>query len=458
MSGAGRLFGTDGIRARFGAPPLDSATVARLGLALARQLSRSGGARLLVARDTRPSGLDLAAWLRAGLERGGARVEALGVLPTAALARAVVETGADGGVVLSASHNPPEDNGVKLVDARGFKWSAADEGRLEERLATTEEVAVPPPAAAAGESEAERRANAAARAGYLARLRELCGGISFPPGTRVALDAAHGAAAGLARELFSAAGAGVEVLNDEPDGTRINRDGGATRPETLARRISGGDFSFGFAFDGDADRAILVDERGEVRDGDAMLFLWARDLARRGALVPPAIVATSMSNLGLERALARHGVGVVRCGVGDREVVETLRARGLRLGGEQSGHLVDLALATTGDGLLSALVVARLLVAGGLPASESLAEFRRYPPLLRSVRVAAKPRLEELPGIAAAARRVESTLGGDGRLVLRYSGTEPLARIMLEGPDEDLIARLAAELAAAIEREIGVRA
>jgi len=228
------------------------------------------------------------------------------------------------------------------------------------------------------------------------------------------------------------------------------------RAALLARRarLAAGGFDLGFAFDGDADRAILVDAAGAVRDGDAMLYLWARDLASRDELVPPAIVATSMSNLGLARALAAAGIELVRCDVGDRAVVESLQTRGLRLGGEQSGHLVDLRRSTTGDGLLTAIVLAELVARAGRPVGELLAGFRRYPQMLVSVRVREKPPLETLPGVARAAREVESALGADGRLVLRYSGTEPLARIMLEGPDEATIRAhvdgLAAELRAAI--------
>ena len=223
----------------------------------------------------------------------------------------------------------------------------------------------------------------------------------------------------------------------------------------LGARVAEGSYDLGFTFDGDADRAILVDERGAVRDGDAMLVLWARSLHAAGDLEPATIVATSMSNLGLERALARDGIEVVRCGVGDREVVATLRSHGLRLGGEQSGHLVDLLRSTTGDGLLTAATLAAIVKRSGRPVSTLLADFRRYPQLLLNVRVRAKPDLLSLPAIASAAHDAERRLGGDGRLVLRYSGTEPLARVMIEGPDEDSVRELAEGLAEAIRTEIG---
>lgn len=271
----------------------------------------------------------------------------------------------------------------------------------------------------------------------------------------MALDAANGAASRFAARLFAALGAEVVHLHDAPDGDNINRDCGSLHPQDLQRAVASGGADFGFAFDGDADRVLLVDERGELRDGDALLYLWASELARRGGLEPREIVATSMSNLGLERALAARGIGVVRCGVGDRAVVATLRERGLRLGGEQSGHLVDLATSPTGDGLLTAVILAAVLVRDGRPASLQLADFRRYPQLLVGVPVRAKPPLDSLPGVAAAAREVERRLGADGRLVLRYSGTEPLARIMLEGPDGDLLRSLSDRLAAEIRAAIG---
>jgi phosphoglucosamine mutase len=225
--------------------------------------------------------------------------------------------------------------------------------------------------------------------------------------------------------------------------------------------VTGGGFHLGAAFDGDADRVILIDEAGRERDGDAILYLWASELAASGSLAPPRIVATSMSNLGLERALERRGIGVVRCGVGDREVVETMKQREIVLGGEQSGHVVQLDLSTTGDGLLTALQVAFLVArearaeGSATPLSDLLEDFERYPQVLLNVRVREKPDLEELPAVAAAVRAVEERLGADGRLVLRYSGTEPLARVMIEGPEQELIEELAGRIASAIEDEIG---
>ncbi|KAB2967360.1 MAG: phosphoglucosamine mutase, partial [Thermoanaerobaculia bacterium] len=298
--------------------------------------------------------------------------------------------------------------------------------------------------------------DAAAATDYLDALRREVGCTALA-GLRIALDCAHGAASRLAGRLFTGLGATVEVLFDRPDGANINRGCGSTHPDALAARVREGGFDLGFAYDGDADRSLLVDELGQVRDGDAMMFLWATALAESGELEPRAIVATSMSNLGLERALAARAVRVLRCDVGDREVVRTLKANGLRLGGEQSGHIVDLARSTTGDGLLTSAVLAARVAKAGAPVSELLSGFRRYPQLLVNVPVREKPALATLPRVAEAAGEVERRLGADGRLVLRYSGTEPLARIMLEGPDEDALHALAEGLATAIRAEIGTQ-
>ena len=414
-----RLFGTDGIRARFGEEPLVEPTVGRIGAALGRWLGeRRPAPAVLLAGDTRGSSPALAQWIARGLVSAGARPVDFGVLPTAAVARLVPSRGAAAGVVLSASHNPAEDNGIKLIDGDGFKWSERDENELERRLGSE-------PAPGGAEGAPLPRDSGGLRDYESALLAELAEPHALA-GLRVALDFAHGAASGFER-LFGELGAAVEATGDAPDGGNINLGCGATHPDALAELVAAGGFDLGFAFDGDADRAILVDERGTVRDGDAMLYLWARDLAARGELAPPRIVATSMSNLGLERALAAHGIGVERCDVGDRAVVETLRRERLRLGGEQSGHLLDLRRSTTGDGLLTALVLAQIVRRAGVPVSELLAGFRRYPQILLNVRVRSKPALATLPSVAAAARHVEDRLGADGRLTevpsLTYSIT-----------------------------------
>ncbi len=445
----GTLFGTDGIRASFGEPPLDRATVVALGVHLARRLVGSGGARplLLLGGDTRDSTPQLAAWLAGGLAAGGAEARWAGVVPTPAVARLLPLVRAAAGVAISASHNPWPDNGIKLIAGDGGKWSRDEEAALAADLERgTVPVVTAQPSLPPEPQLAER---------YLDSLLELFPTPYALSGLRVALDCANGAATGLAPRLFARVGAVVHTLGDRPDGRNINRGCGSTAPAAVAREAVATGSDLGIAFDGDADRAILIDERGEVRDGDAILYLWARALQERGELDPPRIVATSMSNLGLERALARCGIGVERCEVGDRAVVETLRRLGLTLGGEPSGHIVHLGLGPTGDGLVTALVVAGIVRASGRPLSELLSDFRRYPQVLRNVPVRAKPELDSLPAVRAAAAAVRSRLGRDGRLVLRYSGTEPLARVMIEGPDQATIDLLAGELAAAIAGAIG---
>jgi len=442
-------FGTDGMRGVFGEPPLDEPTVVRLGRQLGRWLGERGAKPLVViAGDTRDSVPALASWLTRGLSAAGCTARYAGVLPTPAVAILVRDLDAAAGVAVSASHNPWPDNGIKIVGGDGFKWPTDDERELERRLRAD---SAPLPSAP-GEVPA---IDAGLHARYLRDLLAPYGETRPLAGMRLVLDAANGAASLLAGEVFTGLGADVRVLGDRPDGRNINQGCGSLHPEGLAREVIAQGAALGFAFDGDADRAILVDERGEVRDGDAMMYLWARDLAQRDILPGRRIVATTMSNLGLERALAVDGIGVERCAVGDRAVVETLRASGLVLGGEQSGHLVHLPSSTTGDGLLTASTLATLVARAGRPVSELLAGFARFPQLLRNVRVKRKPPLESLPAVVAARDAVEIRLGAEGRVVLRYSGTEPLARIMIEGPDSGSIERLADTIEEALVDSIG---
>ncbi|RMH19621.1 MAG: phosphoglucosamine mutase [Acidobacteria bacterium] len=452
MNAAPRLFGTDGMRGTFGRPPLDEVTVRALGDALGETLrGRHGdGARVVLGGDTRASTPELCRWLTAGLAPHRTDLTYLGVVPTPAVAGECRRRRAACGIAVSASHNPHPDNGIKLLDGDGGKWPPAAEAALERRLAErlAEPAAGPPDGSLPPVDREAREAYLASLAGTLPGGRPLAG-------LHLALDAANGAASPFARQLFEGLGAAVTITCDAPDGRNINRGCGSTHPQAVAALVTAAGAGAGFAFDGDADRAIMADEAGTVHDGDAILYLWARDLARRGELRGGRIVATSMSNLGLERALAREGIGLVRCDVGDRVVVETLKREGLVLGGEQSGHIVHLGLTTTGDGLLTALHMAHLVAREGRPLSALLAGFERYPQLIENVRVRAKPDLDALPAVVEARRRVVETLGADGRLVLRYSGTEPLARIMIEGRDRGEIEALARRLAAAIEGEIG---
>lgn len=453
-----RLFGTDGIRGRFGELPLDRETVTGLAVHLAATLRARGNGtppRVVLGGDTRESTPEICRWLASGLLSGGVDLRYAGVIPTPGVAYLAHQLGAAAGVVVSASHNPWPDNGIKLLDPQGFKWSDEDEAALEALLARpagpTSEIMEIAAEELVPEPELRER-----------YLRHLAATVPAenpgePPlaGLRVVLDTGNGAASSYAGELFERLGARVTLLHAEPDGRNVNEGCGSTAPGEMAARVVIETADLGAAFDGDADRCILADENGEVRDGDAILYLWATCLHRSDRLQPPRIVATSMSNLGLERALAAEGIGLARCNVGDRYVVEAMRQEGLLLGGEQSGHIVQSELSSTGDGLLTAIQMAFLRHRDGRSLSEMLAPFRRYPQILLNVRVAKKVAFEALPAVTAAARDVEQRLGDDGRLVLRYSGTEPLARIMIEGPEQGLIDGLAGELATAIRGELG---
>ncbi len=402
--------------------------------------------------DPRSSTPALLGWFSAGAANAGATITDLGVVPTPAVAFAVPLLGADAGVVVSASHNPHPDNGIKLFDPGGFKWSSAEEHALEQRLAQEplrrKGTATPP---------SSRRVTAARHPvldRYLDRLAAL-----VPPnclaGQRIAVDSANGAASRFAAPLLRRLGADTVNGWDQPDGENIHRDCGATVPRAVSELTREHGCHFGVAFDGVADRAIFCDETGTVRDGDAVLYLWAKELSARGELQPARLVVTSMSNLGLVRGLSELGISCQRCDVGDRAVVEALRSGGLRLGGEPSGHIVDLAAGTTSDGLLTAVRTACLVAQSGAPFSHLLRGLGRYPQVLRNVRVTNRVPIAELPEVAALQAQVERELGEDGRLVVRYSGTEPLLRIMIEGPDEQQIEALAARLAAAVHRAVG---
>lgn len=440
------LFGTDGIRAVFGQRPLDESTVRRIARALAKTLlADSETPRVVIGGDTRASTPLLESWLAGELLAAGTEVTNLGTVPTPAVADRTRSFGADCGIAISASHNPYTDNGIKLIDGQGFKWSPGAELAFESRLAEEPDNSRPAP-------EPDLPVDSAAVQGYLDHLLSDAG--TSPPldGTVVALDAGNGAASRFARPLFEHLGARVHLVSAEPDGQNINAGCGSTYPQVLSDLVRATGSDLGFSFDGDADRVILADERGEVRDGDAILYLWARSLARRDQLPHRRLVATSMSNLGLEAALLEEEIGVERCDVGDREVVTTMRRHGLVLGGEQSGHVIHLGLATTGDGLLTALQLARVIRGDGRPVSEQLAGFSRFPQLLENVEVRHKP--PWTPRITEARDAVSRRLGDQGRIVLRYSGTEPLARIMIEGPDRTMIESMANDLAAVIAEEL----
>ena len=452
-----RLFGTDGMRAVFGTPPLDRRTVQAVGYSFARlcaaeAASKRAGRRpaplFVLGGDTRASRTEIAGWLASAIRAAGCEVRSAGVVPTPAVACLVTELGAAGGIVVSASHNPHTDNGVKLIGADGFKVGPSVERAIEDRVA---EGAGEHRRPSAGDLEDEPEL--AER--YLERLAASLPADRPLAGLRIAVDAANGAGAPYAERLFAGLGADCSITGDRPDGRNINLDCGSTCTGRIAAftRATGSDL--GVALDGDADRALLCDRRGRVCDGDVLLYVWASHLAARGELPGRRIVATTMSNMGLEKALESAEVGVLRCGVGDREVVGAMRREGVRLGGEQSGHLVDLELGTTGDGLLTAAAVACIVAASGRPLADLASGFRRFPQVLRNVKVREKRPLDSVPGLAEAVAAVEREFGSSGRVLLRYSGTEALARVMIEGPDQSRIEELCGNIAAVLEGELG---
>ena len=443
-----RLFGTDGVRGTAGRPPLDTPTLTRLGAALARVLSTGGRTpRLVVGRDTRESGGWIEAALAGGAAAEGATLTSAGVLPTPGVAYVTRAFGFDAGVVISASHNPFEDNGVKVFSGRGEKLSEDEERAIETLVADPAFAPAPRPAVPAAPGDYA--------GAYLAHLREALPDPGRLGALRLAVDTAHGATSVVAPRLFVGLGFDVAVLHADPDGRNINLRCGSTHPEALAEAVVAGGHRLGVAFDGDGDRAIFVDRAGRIVDGDAVMLLCATHLKATGRLPGHVVVATVMSNLGLEVGLRDAGIALVRCPVGDKYVMEAMAAHGAALGGEQSGHVIFADHQPTGDGLLTALQVLRVMADTGRELDELAADFVAYPQVLVSVRVARKPALATVSGVAKAMAAVESALDGHGRLLVRYSGTEPLVRIMIEGRNQHDIQRWADELARQVKADLG---
>jgi phosphoglucosamine mutase len=443
------LFGTDGIRGEPGKPPLDDATLYAVGRSLGAYLKRQHpAARVLIGMDTRESGRHIAALLAAGLNASGAFVAFAGVITTPGVACLVRQKGFQAGVVISASHNPFHDNGVKLFSNAGMKFPDSVEEVLEEDIFKHRGDPPPknPPALTADESlDAE----------YLAFLRSRVIPGAKLSGFRIALDCANGAAYKLGPELFRSLGTDVVAMGTSPDGRNINAGCGSLHLEGLQKRVVAERVALGVAFDGDADRALFVCETGKLINGDGVLLAAARFLKSQGKLKGARVVATSMSNLGLERVLARDGIELARANVGDRYVLEEMLRSGNVLGGEQSGHVIFLDDSPAGDGLLTAVKIASLVSMHG--RLESLVSgLKDYPQTIVNVKVRSKPPLESLPEVSRALAEAQSVLGENGRVVLRYSGTEPLARVMVEAEHDADVKRFSASLADALRSSIGV--
>ncbi|HEX8171104.1 MAG TPA: phosphoglucosamine mutase [Thermoanaerobaculia bacterium] len=437
------LFGTDGIRGKARDYPLDQATMYALGEALAHRLH---GGEVLLGMDTRESGPEIARALAAGMRAGGGRATLIGVIPTPGVAFLCRTTDAAAGISISASHNPFEDNGVKIFGHDGMKLPDAIEEEIEEELRALrrDEVKVP---------DEPLQDNGPLIEAY---ERFLISGV--PPsalsGKKVVLDTGYGAAYRIGPEVFRRAGAEVVVIHDAPNGRNINEQSGALHPERLAQVVVEQQADYGVAFDGDADRAIFADDAGRIRDGDEIIYLWAKHLRSRDALTGGCVVTTVMSNFGFEKQLDADGIELCRANVGDKYVLELMLERGAILGGEQSGHIIDRTVHTTGDGVHTALVFGHILGEMHEPFSK-LHTFDPMPQLLLNEKVSSKPPLDSLPRYQEALAAATRELASRGRILVRYSGTENLVRVMVEGEDDAQIRTIAARLRDVLKEEIG---
>jgi phosphoglucosamine mutase len=431
-----RLFGTDGVRGVANVAPMTGDVVMRLGMAVAARLRQGKRhTRIVIGKDTRLSGYMFETALASGIVAMGADVWLTGPLPTPGIAFITSSMRCDAGVVISASHNPFEDNGIKLFARDGYKLPDAVEAEIEAMMDSPE---LANHRASSGDIGYSRKIEDA-RGRYVV----FCKG-TFPTeltldGLTIVVDGANGAGYRVGPLVFEELGAKVIAINTKPDGKNINANAGALHPEEMAAVVKREGAHLGIALDGDADRLVLCDEHGEVIDGDAVMALCATRMISEGRLAKNTLVTTVMSNLGLERAVKHAGGKVVRTAVGDRYVVEEMRKHGYNLGGEQSGHLVFLDHMTTGDGIIAALRVLAIMVREGRPLSELAAVMTRTPQVLINVKVERKRPIDELPGVRGLIAEVERELGEDGRVLVRYSGTETKARVMIEGPNQDRI-------------------
>ncbi len=445
-----KLFGTDGIRAVAGEAPLDKRTIYTVGVALATRLGETHQpVRIVMGMDTRESCHWIAATLAAGLRAAGADVTSAGIITTPAIAFLARKHGFSAGVVISASHNPWQDNGIKIFGHNGYKLPDEVELGIEQEI--TRVLATNP---TLPEDPTLPEVNEAYRADYIRFLLEAVPNLSLD-NRRIVLDCANGAASAVAPQLFDSLHGTVEVTHASPNGRNINEHCGALHPEIVAAQVKVSGASMGITFDGDADRALFADERGNVVNGDAVMLACARDLQARGELANNLVVATTMSNMGLEAAFARSGIRMLRAPVGDKYVLEEMRNSGASLGGEQSGHILFPAIATTGDGLLTALLVLDLVHRSGKPLGELIADLTHYPQIIVNVKVREKLPLDTFPAIAAAIAAAEADLATTGRVVIRYSGTEALARVMIEAESAEAMHHHATTIANAIRSELG---
>ena len=444
-----QLFGTDGIRGVAGEAPLDAATAYSVGRALGERIPAEGpGRRVVIGMDTRESSPWIVGTLAGGLAAAGAQAVSAGVITTPGVAYLTRTEGFAAGIVVSASHNPWHDNGIKVFGHDGYKLSDDTEHAIEQEIFTHLERAearqLPPPESQTLHASYAKWLVSHVESSDLSRLRVL-------------VDCANGATSALAPEVMHACGLKAEFMNVNPDGRNINQDCGALHPDVVGREVRRrGGFDLGISFDGDGDRALFSDAAGNVVNGDAVLLLASRDMLRRGTLRAQTVVATTMSNMGLEAALRNSGISMLRAPVGDRYVLEEMRRSGAVLGGEQSGHIIFLdGESTTGDGLLTALRVMQVMADAGRPIGELVSDLHVFPQTIKNVRVREKRPLDQVPEVRTAIDDANREIGQDGRIVVRYSGTEPLARVMVEAATEEQMNRIANRIAEAIQRTLG---
>ncbi|HEY0004974.1 MAG TPA: phosphoglucosamine mutase [Pyrinomonadaceae bacterium] len=465
-----KLFGTDGMRGEAGRFPLDAATVRVTGRSLARHLAARLGevdqqraVRIILGRDTRESGEWIERALIDGASEAGAQIESAGVITTPGVAYLARTLPADAGVVISASHNPYQDNGIKIFAPSGHKLDEATERLIEADIAAAAQQQIEAgvdlentrSASSSPEELSGHQADGRLATLYLNYLaEEIAGGLSLE-GLRMVIDCANGAASKLAPALFERLGASVVAINNSPDGRNINRDCGSLHIESLREKVLAERADLGVAYDGDADRALFIDEHGEFVDGDATLWVMAQYLQEKGRLPGALVVATVMSNLGLEIALRSLDLKLARTDVGDKFVLDELLRTGAALGGEQSGHIIFPHLSRAGDGMMTTICLLRAMREKRAKLSALTHGFERYPQVLVNVRVREKRPFEELEAVAQAKRETLAQLGERGRLLLRYSGTEALARIMIEGERQEEIEHYADRLASVIKEELG---
>ena len=439
---AKKYFGTDGIRGRVGEYPVTAEFMLKLGWATGRVLGLAGGDLVIIGKDTRISGYMFESALEAGLSAAGIDIRLLGPMPTPGIAYLTRTLHACAGIVISASHNPYFDNGIKFFSRQGTKLpdevELAIEAELEKPMVTVDSARL---------GKAERVPDAPGR--YIEFCKSTVPMSLSLRGLKIVVDCANGATYGVAPSIFDELGAEVIKLGTHPDGLNINHDCGSTRPEQLQKTVREHAADVGVALDGDGDRVIMVDSRGELVDGDELLFIIARSRREQGKL-SGSVVGTLMSNLGLEHALQAHGIAFERARVGDRYVLERLQQNGGTLGGESSGHIICLDRTTTGDGIVAALQVLATMILGGKPLHELKAGMKKYPQYMINVPVGKSVNLEAAPGVQEAVRSAERRLSGRGRVLLRASGTEPVVRVMVEGEDEQMVREEAGHLATAV--------